>query len=278
MKTQKAESQQANGKKTDTAGKPDESLVKLQAKDKTGGKDRYLNTLKLAVDTITYFAESEKQILTIRGSLGAKFMELAKECVTQATTGKKADLALAAVLLRDACKFAEQEIIARDAKEQPNEATRAIGEIVPSWSTFRTDAVKALENKLAPEKFDNFTQYRKAYNDLTKAGGTKKDARGAHRKAKTSASKSEAAKKAAGVADDKRPGLGRPQEVACLSDKAGEGITRLVTAFSKLPASLQDQPTAWLGELIEKVEAYAKSVRSRRAPAREAQAPGAQAA
>lgn len=252
------------------AGVADKSLTAL-------GKEKYLKGCETALDTIRAFWKAENEISKIRGGLGAVLMNLATECVKLSMKGAKANLPLAAQLMKDACAQAEQTVIAEDAKTQPKEIERPIRDIVPSWPTMRTDAIKALENKVNPVKFDNFTQVRATYKKLLEANATTdKSNKGRKRGAKetgthgikTNAAAAKVLKEAGvrtGAEDESDSGVGRGGDVSKLSDKAKAASADLIRAIAKVPKTLQDMEVLnWISGLTAKIEDYAKEIKAHR--------------
>jgi len=226
---------------TDSTSKISEALVRF-------GKDTYLKACEAAQGALGKVAGTDKEIEGLRTQINVKesgnmytLLSLARTCVELTLKGKRAMLAEAADLMREACKFAEDNAVAEDAKLR-NGTTRPIKDIVPSWPVMRSNIINAMgKAKIDPRKVAKPSAMEEGYNTWKKKNPSQVSNRGA------------------------RPGNTNRQDAQGNQPSATPGLTKAEEKTAKTFHKLTDSARSAVGHLIQVLQTKAEAEQLRAA-------------
>lgn len=247
------------------------------------GKETYLKACKIADEAIGTVRDADTVIAQKRGGNAKVIHELAKHCVILTMKGQRAFLDKASELFRAACAHAEENLVARVAKENGG-IEQPIAEVVPSWPPMRTNVIHGMGKAgIDPRKVDNYTAIENGYKEWKAKPENAADKSTRGRKASaTDKSGTDKAREAAPIVEH--------AVAKSLSTDVKKAIAELCIALALCNKDQQDEATGLLramaagytqkGQEYQKehaVEVAAAPTTERRRPAREAGPTGATA-
>lgn len=257
--------------KAQTIDKPDTETEKYL---QVFGKERYLSACSAAEEAIGQVRAADTIIETQRSGNAKLIMGVAVRCVELCTKNKRADLPLAAELMKAACRHAEDVVVANYANETGTE--QRIDAIVPSWPPMKSIVVNAMKKAgVNPGKLKDYGAVKKAYAEFTKSNPETKDTRGA---------KARVTDKPAKSAGDSGASLVPHPIAKQISKGVQKAVAALMFALAKCDKGTQDEAQRRIEALVadytakgQKDEETGKETRRPRKPANEPADTGAQA-
>lgn len=245
-------------KATSKAGPVSEAVAaELPESLKFVSQETYATAINAATDALSGVRDGDKDIVSLNGQIllkregnGSILFRLARTCVNLTITTKKvgkkgevkvANLQHAAILMRDACRAAEETTIAQVAKESEGK-TYKIGQIAPSWPVLKSNTINAMQKAgLNPGDFVKPSDLNTAYGEWKEANPDQKSAKGA--KARITDKNGTPAAKVVADAGKK------------LTDGVRNSIMALVQAAQALSPSLQAEAAELIDETTKRVQA-----------------------